>query len=397
MATQAKTYLDYTGLQTYDRLLKDWVGDQIEALDVTEFALAEKNSSTNVVTIHGISEADGEIAVGVSSANDVTLAAVAATGAAADVSITDSGSYFTSTDVEGALAELAQASSGGVASKTVYITETAGSGSDAFSKRYGIYQGSEGSAASPVVGEKLADIDIPKDMVVEDGAVVDVVFVAADNSLHEGSASGTDVTAEIKGTATATSDDAGKYIKLTIANATASHLWIKATDLVDIYTAASGATQVQLAIDSNNVISASLVAGGVGTTELATSAVTTAKIADDAVTADKVSITAHTESQTASTDGLALSVTTTDGQVSAVSGSIAANTYEPYGTVATAIGNLDTVADVSIASYAAGTSGAADVITLTGSIKEEDGIIAAGTADTITLSNITETQINALF
>ena len=440
MATTNKTYLDYTGLQAYDSKIKEWVGDQIEDLDVAEFALAEKNSSTNVITIHGISETDGEIAIGASSANDVTLAAVAATGAAEDVSITDSGSYFTSDNVEGALAELAQASAGGVASKTVYITETSGSSSDPYSKRYGIYQGATGSSSSPVIGEKLVDIDIPKDMVVEDGAVVDVVFVAADNSLHEGSASGTDVTAEIKGTGTATAADAGKYIKLTIANATASHLWIKATDLVDIYTAASGATQVQLAIDNNNVISASLVAGGVGTTE----------IADDAVTADKVAISAHSETQTAGADGLALSVTTTDGQVSAVSGSIAANTYEAYGAVSTAIAaldatesqtagtdglalsitevdgvitsisgsiaantydaygagssaasaaiaELDTDSDVSIASYTAGTSGSADVITLQGSVKEVDGIIDAGTADTITLSTITAAEIANLF
>ena len=409
MAVTNKTYLDYAGLQKYDGLIKDWVGDQVEALDATEFAIAAKDGSTNVVTIHGVKEADGIIAVGDTVANDVVLAAVAATGAAGDVSVLDAAGNFQSTDVEGALAELATAAGGGVASKTVYITETAGSSSDAFSKRYGVYQGANGSSSSPVVGEKLADIDIPKDMVVEAGEVVDVVFVAADNSLHEGSASGPDVTTEIKGSGTATSADAGKYIKLTIANAASSHLWIKATDLVDIYTVEAGATQVQLAISNSNEISATLVAGGVSATELASNAVTTAKIldanvttakiADDAVTADKVSIAAHSEANAAQAgaDGLLVSVTTTDGQVSGVSASIAANTYEAYGAVSTAIGALDTANDVSIASYTAGTSGAADVITLQGSISESDGIVGAGSADGITLSTITDSEIEGLF
>lgn len=80
--------------------------DAIDGLDVTEFALAEKDSSTGVVTIHGISETDGEIAVGVNSGNDVVLAAIAGTGAAADVAIADAGSYTNETDVEGAIQEL---------------------------------------------------------------------------------------------------------------------------------------------------------------------------------------------------------------------------------------------------------------------------------------------------
>ena len=41
-----------------------------------------------------------------------------------------------------------------------------------------------------------------------------------------------------------------------------------------------------------------------------------------------------TASQTAGADGLALSVTTTDGVVTAISGSIAANTYDAYGAAA---------------------------------------------------------------
>ena len=259
------------------------------AADITAAIAALDGSATiasksgDVVTIKaGITEVDG--VVDNNSGTDIVLEEVASTGAAADVSVADAGGYFTSTDVEGVLAELAQASSGGVSSKTVYITETAGQSGDAFSKRYGIYQGANGSSSSPVVGEKLADIDIPKDMVVESGSVVDITY--ADGHLYDGV---TDVTEIIKGEGgTATAADAGKYIKLVIANATSSILYIAAADLVDIYTPEANATQVQLAIDANNVISATIVAGSINTTELAAGAVTTAKLDDEAVTTAKI-------------------------------------------------------------------------------------------------------------
>lgn len=339
------------------------IKDAVEALDVTEFALAS-DDGTGVVTIKGIREVDGAIAVGTNTANDITLAKVATTGTAADVAIVDAGGLITATDVEDALQELAQASAGGVASKTVYITETSGTSSDPFSKRYGVYQGATGSSSSPVAGEKLADIDIPKDMVVESGSVVDIVFVAADSSLHEGSASGPDVTADIVGpTGTATAADAGKYIKLVIANATSDTLYIAAQSLVDIYTVETNASEVQLAISNTNEISATIVN------------IDGAKIG-------------YTYSSGSMTESVAAALTRLDGN-DQTTGSVAKKIKD-------AIDALDTASDVDIATYAAGTSGAADVITLTSSVNETNGVIGAG-ADTITLSTITTAEINALF
>lgn len=190
-----------------------------------------------------------------------------ATIAAEKITIADAGGLITATDVEGALQELASASAGGVASKTVYITETSGSSSDPFSKRYGIYQGATGSSASPVPAEKLADLDIPKDMVVESGTV------------------GTVTTADVPYAGAVPGD---KYIDLVIANATSDHIYIPANSLVDIYTAQQGATQVQLVINNNNEISATIVAGSITATELASDAVTTAKILDANVTTAKI-------------------------------------------------------------------------------------------------------------
>ncbi len=335
------------------------VKDAVDGLDVTEFAIAEKNSSTNVVTIHGAKETDGKIAVGTTAANDITLAAVAATGAAGDVSYSQTIGSTTVTNVDDALDALVIQTAGGVASKTVYMTdnETATAG---YLKTYKIYQGSTGSADSPVASELIGTIDIPKDLVVTSGTVETVETA---DTPYPGAVVG------------------DKYIDLAIANQ-AEHIYIPAKDLVDIYTAQQNATQVQIVIDGNNVISASIVAGSIDTTEIKNSAVTTAKIADDAVTADKVAIAAHTVSQTAGTDGVAISVTTTDGQVSAVSASIAANTYDSYGAAAAAVAALDADLDASGTAQHSGTFVVSGVTQVDGEITAVDSVEveAAGAA-----------------
>lgn len=81
---------------------------------------------------------------------------------------------------------------------------------------------------------------------------------------------------------------AGTYIKLVLANSDAP-LYINAASLVDIYTPRAGATQVQIAISPENIISATIVADAIGAVELATNAVTTEKIVDANVTKVKLS------------------------------------------------------------------------------------------------------------
>lgn len=111
-------------------------------------------------------------------------------------------------------------------------------------------------------GTVIGTIDIPKDLVVSEGSVV--------------------VNPE--------GQEAGTYIKLIIANQT-DPLYINVGTLVDIYKAKQNATQIQLVIDaSTREISATIVAGGVGTTELADNAVTTVKIADANVTLAKLAV-----------------------------------------------------------------------------------------------------------
>ena len=151
--------------------------------------------------------------------------------------------------VAGAINEvLAAVGTGGTAAVVTVTTDTTTEGA---LKSYTIKQG------DTTVGV----IDIPKDMVVESGSVV---------TNPEGQPEGT-------------------YIKLVLANV-AEPLYINVGSLVDIYTAKAGATQVQLAIDSSTrEISATIVAGSIGSTELADGAVTTVKIADANVTLAKLS------------------------------------------------------------------------------------------------------------
>lgn len=154
------------------------------------------------------------------------------------------------TNVVEAINEVKDAVSAGNEASAVTI-ETAPTTSGAF-KSYTIKQG----------GTTLGVIDIPKDMVVTEGSVV------------------TDPEGESPGT----------YIKLVIANQE-TPLLINVGKLVDIYTVKKNATQIQLAIDSSTrEISATIVAGSVGTTELADNAVVTAKIADANVTLAKLAV-----------------------------------------------------------------------------------------------------------
>jgi len=204
----------------------------------------------NVLT--GVTEADGKL----SAATATTLKKLASTGAAEDVTIADAGDYFTATNVEGALTELAEASAGGVASKTVYLQDESAGQSD-YAKVYKLYQGANAPDAQTDPAALIGTINIPKDLVVQSGSVVEIFFNEADNTLHEGSLAGPDVTALIipEGQ-TATAANAGKYIKLTIQNQT-NPLYIAVKDLVDVYTGGTTAEAV-VSIDASNVITVTI-------------------------------------------------------------------------------------------------------------------------------------------
>lgn len=159
----------------------------------------------------------------------------------------------TNKTVAGAINEvLAAVGTGGTAA---VVSVTAKGATSDYANVYEIAQG----------GSVVGTINIPKDMVVESGSVVD---------LADG---------EVEGYA------AGKYIKLVLQNVEAP-LYIAVASLVDIYVAKAEAAQVQVEINSNSrEISAHIVAGSVTSVELADNAVITAKIADANVTKAKLS------------------------------------------------------------------------------------------------------------
>ena len=66
--------------------------------------------------------------------------------------------------------------------------------------------------------------------------------------------------------------------------------------------------------------------------------------ADDVVATAVAGLDAEV-SQTAGADGLALSITEVDGKITAISGSIAAETYDAYGAAATALENANKYTD----------------------------------------------------
>lgn len=105
----------------------------------------------------------------------------------------------------------------------VSIIESEGTGD--IGKVYTFYQG------GTTEGYKIGVINTPKELVVKSGQVV----------------------------VNPTGQPAGTYIELTIQNQDAP-LYINVADLVDVYTAAQGAAEVQLAISATNEISATIKA-----------------------------------------------------------------------------------------------------------------------------------------
>ena len=169
--------------------------------------------------------------------------------------ISDSSLDTTDKTIPGAINEvLAEVQGAETSSKVTVDTSTTTSG---MAKSYNIKQG----------GTSVAVIDIPKDMVVSSGSVVQ----------------------------NPSGQTAGTYLELTLANATSDKVYINVGTLVDIYTAQQSATQVQLTIDGETrEISAAIVAGSIGATQLASNAVTTAKIANGAVTKEKLATAVQT-------------------------------------------------------------------------------------------------------
>lgn len=171
--------------------------------------------------------AGDETVTGLVTTLENSLADVATSGAAEDVSIEDSDGHFTATDVEGALEELYTAIGTGGTNAAVTVTKTAGGANDNYAYRYVFSQG--GNAITN------GTIDIAKDMVATDGQLV-----------HP--------TAEAPITIGGQTVTSGAYIAMTIANG--DTFYINVADLIE-YNSVSSTDEITLT-DTNHTITATV-------------------------------------------------------------------------------------------------------------------------------------------
>jgi hypothetical protein len=235
---------------------------------------------------------------------------------------------------------------------TLYAIESGASGD--VLKSYQLVQGGtptvdqvSGKVTAVSGGTTVTTINIPKDYLVKDASLDTVV--AADKA--EGGKFEDDSNFAV----------GDKYIDFTVntvgSDGTTTHIYLNVKDLVDAYSAEANATEVQVAIDSNNVISATIV-------DVAASKITYKA-------ADEVAGTAHESvgAALARLDG----DDTTDGSVAKA--------------VKDAVEALDTDTDVQLVSVSGNS------VTLTKAISESDGIVegVTGLGSTVTLSDVAVT------
>ena len=286
--------ITYANLQTYDGLIKNYISteagkaiktvlfdstnkqikfykkeDAVLGTDTPDFiidipadldstaSIASLDDSTGIITIKGgLVETDGIVVnaptTGTGAVDDVVLAKVASTGTAADIAIVDAGSFITATNVEDALQELASASAGGVDSKTIWFTDNSAGQSD-YAKVYKIWQGANAPDHATAPASLIGTINVPLDKVLHDASIVDITYNSSDGKLYDGV---TDVTALIKGSGTASADDAGKYLKMEMQNVT-DPLYVNLKDFVDIYTGGTN-TEATVAISASNEITVTI-------------------------------------------------------------------------------------------------------------------------------------------
>lgn len=189
--------------------------------------------------VTAVTQENGKITAvgfGQPAASGVTFTAGTGTGA------------LTSTTVQAAVDEVNTKVNSLDADSKLTILSTGDSTSDV--KKYEFYQGNTGDSANLV-----GTINIPKDLVVTSGDVVDVEGV--------------------------------KNIKLTLTSG--DDIYIPVDELVDAYSGVTAETGVSVYVSGQNGISASLTNDAVATANIQNSAVTTAKIADENVTSAKLS------------------------------------------------------------------------------------------------------------
>lgn len=158
------------------------------------------------------------------------LKEVAFSGKAADITVEDAQNKFTATDLEGVLLEIFQAINVGGTGSVVTVEKD--ESVEGIATRYTIKQG--GVAVAP-------PIDIPKDLVIKSGKVVE----NADES-HPGS-----------------------WIKIELQNST-DILWIDVRTLIEYVTAGDDTATIHVEVSADHKVTASVINGSIGNDQLST-------------------------------------------------------------------------------------------------------------------------------
>lgn len=186
-------------------------------------------------------------------ADTSSLATVATTGAAANVSIADAGNLITATNVEAALQEIVTNLNNANTANAVTVEKTTGGANDTYAYRYVFKQG--GTALTN------GTIDIAKDMVATSGSLV---HPTAQDPITIGGESVT----------------SGAYIAMNIANG--DTFYINVADLIEYNTFSDTDTMIKVT-DTNHTITFNLIDASITKAKLASGVQASLDAADSAV------------------------------------------------------------------------------------------------------------------
>lgn len=274
----------YKGSVLYDGGVTEVAGDlQALSAQIGDMPVGSGTEYTDLVDYINKQIAAGDEAVEADLTTlDNSLAAVAKSGAAADVSVADADGNFTAATVEAVLAELAEKVGDGTEASVVTVEKTTGGANDDFVTKYTFSQG-----GTPITN---GEITIAKDMVATSGELVD----------EDGSG------------------NAGIFIKMTIANGTP--FYIPVADLIEYNTFTNTAADGEIVV-TDSAHSISMAIGKVAASKIIYRAADPANNVTEQTVAQAINAL-ETAASTGVDDKITAAIQGLDSSIAATTGSV---------------------------------------------------------------------------